>query len=261
MEIKTNRISNAFTNSNKAFIAFITAGDPNLDTTLELLHEIERAGADLIEIGIPFSDPVAEGPVIEAANIRALQNNVTVDAVFALIGKFRSKSQLPIVLLTYLNPVYFYGYEEFLANCQKVGADGIIVPDLPFEESAEVDDIAAKYGVDLISLITPTSKERIKMIVENAKGFLYLVSSMGVTGVREEIEINLKPVIEAARKFGDIPVAVGFGVSTPEQAAELAKHADGVIVGSAIVELIEKHGEGAGDYVYEYVKSMKEGMK
>jgi tryptophan synthase alpha chain len=262
-----NRISNAFNGGKKAFIAFLTGGDPNLDATLGFIHELERAGADLIEIGIPFSDPVAEGPVIEAANIRALQNNVTVRDIFALVekyraggGKYASTGSVPLVLLTYLNPVFFFGYEAFFAECRRAGVDGIIIPDLPYEESREVDDIAEKYGVDLISLISPTSAQRIEMIAKSAKGFLYCVSSMGVTGVRGKIETNVQSTVDLVRAASDIPVAIGFGVSDAVQAAKLAQFADGVIVGSAIVKIISEHGEGAGDYIYEYVKSIKDAI-
>jgi len=254
------RISNAFKPNQKAFIAFLTAGDPNINKTVEFILEIERSGADLIEIGIPFSDPVAEGPVIEAANIRALKNNVTVRDVFEVVRKVREKSNVPLVLLTYLNPVYFFGYEKFFAECNAVGVDGIIIPDLPFEECREVGDVAQKHGVDLISLITPTSAQRIEMIAKNAKGFLYFVSSLGVTGVRSEIVTDTKNIVESVKKVTDTPIAIGFGISTPAQATELSKNADGVIVGSAIVKIIEEHGENAGKYVYEYVKEMKKAI-
>jgi tryptophan synthase alpha chain len=256
-----SRISNTFGKNKKAFIAFLTGGDPHLDNTLDFIRELERAGTDLIEIGIPFSDPVAEGPVIEAANIRALKNNVTVRDIFGLVAKVRETSEIPLVLLTYLNPVYFFGYEKFFAECKRVGVDGIIIPDLPFEESREVGDVAEKHGVDLISLITITSKERVKMIAENAKGFLYFVSSMGTTGVRKDINSDtIESVIDTVRKTSDIPVAVGFGVNNAEQAVKLTRFADGVIVGSAIVDIIREHGENAGKYVYEYVKEIKDAI-
>ncbi|MCL2037202.1 MAG: tryptophan synthase subunit alpha [Oscillospiraceae bacterium] len=251
-----SRISNAFKNG-KAFIAFLTGGDPGLDKSAEFILELERAGTDIIEIGIPFSDPVAEGPVIEAANIRALKNNVTVRDIFALVKKVRETSEVPLVLLTYLNPVYFFGYEEFFAECKSVGVDGIIIPDLPFEESREVGDVADKYGVDLVSLIAPTSNERIEMIARNAKGFLYLVSSLGVTGVRKKIKTDVESVVNAVKKVSDVPVAVGFGISNAEQASELARYSDGVIVGSAIVEIIAKHGENAAAHLCSFVKEIK----
>jgi tryptophan synthase alpha chain len=267
-----NRIANAFADKKKAFIGFLVAGDPSIDKTVEFILEMESAGADLIEIGIPFSDPVAEGPVIELANIRALDKGTTVHDVFEVIKKVREagnpakggqagRGSLPLVLLTYLNPVFHYGYEEFFAKCKEVGVDGIIIPDLPFEECREVADVTEKHGIDLISLITPTSKERIEMIAENAKGFLYLVSSMGITGVRSEIITDTKSIIESIRAASQaVPVAIGFGISRAEQAAQLVQYADGVIVGSAIVEIIEKHGENAGKYLYNYVKSIKEAI-
>jgi tryptophan synthase alpha chain len=251
-----NRIADAF-KGKKAFIGFLTAGDPCADSTVEFILEMEKGGADLIEIGIPFSDPVAEGPVIEAANIRALEKGVYVRDVFEIVRKVREQSEIPLVFLTYLNPVFFFGYEEFFAECQRVGIDGIIIPDLPFEESREVSDVCEKYGVHLISLVTPTSESRTKMLVENAKGFLYFVSSLGTTGVREEIEMSIKPKIEAIKAMTDTPVAVGFGISRAEQAAELRECADGVIIGSAIVEIITEHKENAGAFLREYVAGIK----
>lgn len=255
-----SRIEKAFENGNKAFIGFVVTGDPGVTQTVEFILEMDAAGADIIEIGIPFSDPVAEGPVIEAANIRALEKGITVHDVFEVVESVRGKSEIPLVLLTYLNPVFHYGYEEFFAKCKAAGVDGIIIPDLPFEESGEVAEFTKKHGIDLISLITPTSKERIKMISENAEGFLYFVSSMGTTGVREEVETNVKPVIDSVRAASDIPVAVGFGISRPEQADALSKYADGVIIGSAIVDIIAENGEKAGKPLYEYVKNIKEAM-
>ena len=252
-----SRIKNALKKGENAFIGFLTGGDPSLEKSLEFILEMEAAGADIIEIGIPFSDPVAEGPVIQAANIRALENGVTVCDIFGLVGKVREKSEIPLVLLTYLNPVYHFGYDAFFKECEGVGIDGIIIPDLPFEESGEVGGIAEAYGVDLISLITPASHERVEMIAKNAKGFLYFVSSMGVTGVRGKIETDIKSVIDSVRKVSDIPVAIGFGISRAEQAAELSRHADGIIIGSAIVKIIEKHRDNAGKYLHDYIKEIK----
>ncbi|MCL2071562.1 MAG: tryptophan synthase subunit alpha [Oscillospiraceae bacterium] len=255
-----SRIVNTFKKDEKAFIGFLVAGDPGIDKTAEFILEMEAAGVGIVEIGIPFSDPVAEGAVIQAANIRALDNCTTVHDVFRLVDKVREKSEIPLVLLTYLNPVFYYGYEEFFAKCEAVGIDGIIIPDLPFEECREIADVAEKYGVDLISLIAPTSEERIKMIAENAKGFLYFVSSLGTTGVRGEIVTDVKPVIDSVRQVSDIPVAIGFGISRAEQAKDMSEYADGIIVGSAIVAIIERHGEDAGKYVHEYVKNIKKAM-
>ena len=245
-----SRIQKAFENK-KAFIAFLTAGDLSLDKTEEYILEMERAGADLIEIGIPFSDPIAEGPVIQEADIRALSGGVTTDDIFDMVKKLREKTEIPLVFMTYLNPVFHYGYEE-------VGIDGIIIPDLPFEEKEEVDVVASRYGIDLISMIAPTSKERISKIAKGAKGFLYVVSSMGVTGERTNITTDIGGMLKEIRSVSSVPAAVGFGIHTPDQAAEISKTADGVIVGSAVVKLIAKYGSHAGGHLYTYVRMMKE---
>lgn len=255
-----SRIADAFRDK-KAFIGFLTAGDPSMEKTEEFILEMERAGADLVEIGIPFSDPIAEGVVIQDANIRALKAGATTERVFEMVSRVRRRAQIPLVFLTYLNPVFHYGYEKFFARCQDVGIDGIIIPDLPFEEKGEVAPLAAACGVDVISMIAPTSSQRIERIAGEAAGFLYVVSSMGVTGVRKEITTDLEGMLGAVRKATDLPAAVGFGISTPEQAAKIAAAADGVIVGSAIVKIIEKHGEAAGPEIYEYVRSMKAAVK
>lgn len=252
-------IKDAFKNG-KAFVAFITAGDPNLDKTAEYILEMERAGADLIEIGIPFSDPIAEGVVIQEADLRALQSGTTTDGIFDMVEKLRRKTDMPLVFMGYLNPVFHYGYERFFARCKECGISGIIIPDLPYEEKGECEEIAAKYGVDVISMIAPTSAARIRAIASEAKGFLYVVSSMGVTGIRSEIKTDLASILVAVREASDIPAAVGFGINTPEQAAKVAQIADGVIVGSAIVKIIARYGSEAGPYIYDYVKSMKEAI-
>ena len=251
-----SRIPNAFKNG-KAFIAFLTAGDPNVEKTVEFVLTMEEAGCDLVEIGIPFSDPMAEGVVIQEANVRALNQNTTTDDVFEVVRKVREKSDIPLVFLTYINPVFFYGYERFFEKCRKLGVDGIISPDLPYEEKGEIADIAASNGVDVISLIAPTSKERIQMIAGEATGFIYVVSSLGVTGVRSEIKTDLNAIIEDIRDVTDTPVAVGFGINTPEQASNIGKISDGVIVGSAIVKIIAEHGENATEPLKEYVSQMK----
>lgn len=255
-----SRIADAFRDK-KAFIGFLTAGDPSMEKTEEFILEMERAGADLVEIGIPFSDPIAEGVVIQDANIRALKAGATTERVFEMVSRVRRRAQIPLVFLTYLNPVFHYGYEKFFARCRDVGIDGIIIPDLPFEEKGEVAPLAAACGVDVISMIAPTSSQRIERIAGEVAGFLYVVSSMGVTGVRKEITTDLEGMLGAVRKATDLPAAVGFGISTPEQAAKIAAAADGVIVGSAIVKIIEKHGEAAGPEIYEYVRSMKAAVK
>lgn len=254
-----SKIAEAF-NHGKAFIPFLTAGDPNLEKTEEFILEMERSGADLIEIGIPFSDPIAEGIVIQEADIRALASGTTTDKIFDMVAKVRPQVRIPLVFMTYLNPVFHYGYDRFFRRCQEAGIDGIIIPDLPFEEKGELDDIAAAHGVDLISMIAPTSEERIQKIAAEAKGFLYVVSSMGVTGVRSEITTDLGAILENIRKATDVPACVGFGINTPEQAAEIAGIADGVIVGSAIVRLAEQYGGHAAEHIGAYVRKMKESV-
>ena len=252
-------VKDAFSNG-KAFIAFITAGDPNLAKTEEFILEMERAGADLIEIGIPFSDPIAEGVVIQEADLRALQSGTTTDAIFDMVKNLRQRTDMPLVFMGYLNPVFHYGYERFFARCEEVGISGIIIPDLPYEEKGECAQIAAAHGVDVISMIAPTSEARIQTIAGDAGGFLYVVSSMGVTGVRSEIKTDLASILAAIREVTQIPAAVGFGINTPAQAAEIAKIADGVIVGSAVVRLAAQYGEEAGPYIYEYVKGVKSAL-
>ena len=254
-----SRIQNAFAEG-KAFIPFITAGDPSLAKTEEFILEMESAGADLVEIGIPFSDPIAEGVVIQEADIRSLAAGTTTDKVFDMVLDLRKKSEIPLVFMTYVNPVFHYGYEKFFSRCQEAGIDGIIIPDLPFEEKGELEDIAAAHGVDLISMIAPTSKQRIRDIAREAKGFLYVVSSMGVTGTREEIRTDLGEILKEIRKVTDLPAAVGFGINTPEQAAEIAAVADGVIVGSAIVKLAARYGGHAAPHMGMYVRKMKESI-
>ena len=251
-----SRIANAFKDE-CAFIGFLTAGDPTVDKSVEYILDMVEAGCDLVEIGIPFSDPMAEGVVIQDANVRALKHNTTTDDVFEIVKRVRQETDVPLVFLTYINPVFFYGYEEFFKKCNEYGVDGIISPDLPYEEKGEIADIAAKNGVDVISLIAPTSKERIQKIASDATGFIYVVSSLGVTGMRSEIKTDLGAIISDIRDVCDVPVAVGFGINTPKQATDISKIADGVIVGSAIVKIIEEHGEDASDALKEYVSSMK----
>lgn len=250
-----SNIKNAFVNR-KAFIGFLTAGDPSVEKSIEYILEMEKAGASLVEIGIPFSDPIAEGPVIQEANIRALQAGMTTDKVFSIVQGVRKVSSIPLVFLTYLNPVFYYGYDNFFKKCKECGVDGIIIPDLPYEEKQEVDNISSQYDVDLISLITPTSKKRALMIAKEAKGFIYLVSSMGVTGMRSAISTDLQSIINDIKTVSDVPVAIGFGINTVEQVKQFSTIADGVIVGSAIVNIIKEHGNNANIPIYEYVEKM-----
>lgn len=254
-----SNIQKAFENG-KAFIAFITCGDPDLATTAEVVKEAARNGADLIELGIPFSDPTAEGPVIQGANIRALKGGVTTDKIFDFVRELRKEVTVPMVFMTYANVVFSYGSEKFIATCKEIGMDGLILPDVPFEEKEEFQSICDRYDMDLISLIAPTSENRIAMIAKEAKGFLYIVSSLGVTGTRTEIKTDLSSIVEVVRRNTDVPCAIGFGISTPEQAKKMAGLSDGAIVGSAIIKILEKYGTEAPRYVGEYVKSMKDAI-
>lgn len=251
-----SRIENAF-QGKKAFIPFVTGGDPTLDITEQLLYAMEEAGADLIEIGIPFSDPIAEGVVIQEANERALSAGCTTDKLFDMVKRARQRVTVPMVFLTYLNPIYTYGKERFMKRCRECGIDGIIVPDMPFEEKGELLEVCEEYGVDIISLIAPTSKERIRMIAGEAKGYIYCVSSLGVTGVRSEIKTDIAGMVKLVRETTKVPCAVGFGISTPEQARKMAEVSDGAIVGSAIVKIVAQYGKDCVPYVAEYVRTMK----
>lgn len=254
------RIQEAFSNG-KAFIPFITCGDPSLEITEQIVYAMEEAGADLIELGIPFSDPTAEGPVIQGANVRALSGGVTTDKVFDMVVKIRRNSQIPMVFMTYANVVFSYGTERFLKKAAEIGMDGLILPDVPFEEKEEFDQVCKKYGLDLISLIAPTSHERIARIAREAEGFVYCVSSLGVTGMRSQITTDIGAMVKLVKQEKDIPCAVGFGISNPEQAKKMAAQSDGVIVGSAIVKLCETYGVECVPYIKEYVKSMKDAVR
>lgn len=241
----------------KAFVGFVTGGDPDLETTEALIRAMAEAGADVVEIGIPFSDPIAEGPVIQAASARALAAGTTVDQLFDMAARLRGTVTIPLVLMTYANPVFAYGTERFLGRCADSGIAGLIIPDVPFEERDEFDGICAAHGVDLVSMVAPTSAARAEAIAQGARGFLYCVSSLGVTGVRRELGTEIAAVIGAARRVSDIPCAIGFGIATPDQARQMAAYADGVIVGSAIVKLVAEHGRDSVPPVREYVKQMK----
>ncbi len=255
-----SNIAKAFAGG-KAFIPFITCGDPDLTTTAAVVRAAVENGADLIELGIPFSDPTAEGPVIQGANLRALNGGVTTDRIFDFVRELRQDVTVPMVFMTYANVVFSYGAEAFIATCQEIGMDGLILPDLPFEEKEEFLPLCRQYGVDLISLIAPTSENRIAMIAREAEGFLYIVSSLGVTGMRSEIKTDLAAIVKVVRENTDIPCAIGFGISTPEQAQKMAALSDGAIVGSAIIKLLEKYGKDAPAYVGEYVRSMKDALR
>ena len=255
-----SNIKKAFENG-KAFIAFVTCGDPDLETTAKVVRAAVENGADLIELGIPFSDPTAEGPVIQGANLRALRGGITTDKIFAFVKELRRDVKVPMVFMTYANVVFSYGAEKFISTCRDIGIDGLILPDLPFEEKEEFLPTCRQYGVDLISLIAPTSENRISMIAREAEGFIYIVSSLGVTGTRNEIRTDLSSIVKVVRENTKVPCAIGFGISTPEQEKKMADISDGAIVGSAIVKLIEKYGTDAPEHVAEYVKSMKDAIR
>ena len=255
-----SKIHQAFENG-KAFIAFITCGDPDLETTAAVVRAAAENGADLIELGIPFSDPTAEGPVIQGANLRALQGGVTTDKIFDLVRELREDVSIPMVFMTYANVVYSYGAERFIRTCREIGIDGLILPDVPFEEKEEFLPLCHQYGVDLVSMIAPTSESRIADIAAEAEGFLYIVSSLGVTGTRSEITTDLASIVSVVRRHSRIPCAVGFGISTPEQAWKMADVSDGAIVGSAIIKILEQYGRDAAPEVGKYVRSMKDALR
>ncbi len=254
-----SKIINAF-RDHKAFIAFITCGDPDINTSLNIIREAAKNGADLIELGIPFSDPTAEGPVIQEANLRALTAGITTDKIFDMVRNLRCDINIPLVFMTYANVIFSYGAEKFIKTCSEIRIDGLIIPDLPYEEKAEFAPMCEKYHVDLISMIAPTSEKRISMIASEAQGFIYVVSSLGVTGIRSEITTDLDAIIQAVRKNSNLPCAIGFGISTPEQANKMARMADGVITGSAIIKIIAKYKQDSPKYVGEFVKSMKDAV-
>lgn len=256
-----SKTAQAFKNG-KAFIPFVTAGDPDLETTKELIIAMAESGADLIEIGIPFSDPVAEGIVIQKADERALRGGTTTDKIFDMVAEVRKVlPDFPLAFMTYINPVFVYGCDKFLSRCEKLAVDALIVPDIPFEEKDELLPYCKAHGVDMISLIAPTSEDRIKMIAGNAQGFLYCVSSMGVTGMRSEINTDLNAMTNSVREVSDIPTAIGFGISSPESAREMAQYADGVIIGSAIVNICEKYGKDCVEPVKKFVKEVKDAIR
>ena len=255
-----SKIQEAFAHG-KAFIPFITCGDPNLETTAAVVRAAVANGADLVELGIPFSDPTAEGIVIQEANIRALKGGVTTDKIFDLVKDLRRDIKIPFVFMTYANVVFSYGAEKFISTCAQVGVDGLILPDVPFEEKAEFLSTCKKFDVDLISMIAPTSEDRIAMIAREAEGFVYIVSSLGVTGVRSEIKTDLTSIVAAVRANTKIPCAIGFGISTPAQAKKMAAISDGAIVGSAIIKILAARGQEAPPFVGEYVREMKNAIR
>ncbi|MFT4106095.1 MAG: tryptophan synthase subunit alpha [Lacrimispora sp.] len=251
-----SRVRDVFSKG-KAFIPFITAGDPDLATTEKLVPAMAKAGADLIELGIPFSDPIAEGIVIQEADMRALEAGTTTDKLFDSVKRIRKETDVPLAFMTYINPIFVYGSEKFIKNAAECGIDALIVPDMPFEEREELLPLCQRFGIELISLIAPTSKDRIQTIASESEGFIYCVSSMGVTGVRKEINTNIAEMVSLVKEVKDIPCAIGFGISTPEQAKEMSRHADGVIVGSAIVKIAARYGKDCVEPICDYVREMK----
>lgn len=256
-----SRISETFENlkkqNKKALITFITAGDPNLLCTQKYILDMAQNGSDIIEIGIPFSDPIAEGPVIQRASERALQNNTNLDEIFSMVKNIREITQIPLVMMMYINSIYKYGAKLFFENCKKFGIDGVIVPDLPIEEKAEIEKDANQNNIDTIFLVCPTSKERIKEIAQQTKGFLYCVSSNGVTGVRKDFSTDFELFFSQINQYKKTPTAIGFGISTKEQAKYFSEFADGIIIGSAIVKIIEEEKENASPKIIEFVKDIK----
>lgn len=240
----------------KAFVPFITAGDPDLDTTYKLVLAMAEEGADLIELGIPFSDPMAEGPEIMGANERARRGGVTTEDVFALVERLRGVTDIPLAFMTYANVVFSRGTEKFISRMEKLKMDALILPDVPYEEKAEFAPVCKKHNIDFISLIAPTSDDRCVTIGREATGFLYCVSSMGVTGERARLGGEVGNLIRRVKAVSDIPCAIGFGISGPEQAAAMAAVSDGVIVGSAIVRLIATYGRDSEPYVRKFVRSI-----
>lgn len=247
-------------NNGKAFIPFITAGYPSLEDTKRFILKMEEAGADLIEIGIPFSDPIAEGPVIQNASTVALRNGASLDKIFKMVEDLRKETQIPLVFMSYVNPLYKTGFDNFFNKCKELNIKGVILPDVPYEEKAEIEAVAREYDVDVISFIAPTSKDRIKQIAESSRGFIYVISSLGVTGTRDEITTDLASIDEIIRQTTITKTAIGFGINNPAQAKEVSKHADGVIVGSAIIKIIDKFGSNSDDEIYNYVREMKEAI-
>lgn len=253
-------IRKAFEN-NKAFIPFITAGDPDLETTEKLLIAMSENGADIIEIGIPFSDPIAEGVAIQEADLRALANGTTTDKIFDMVKRIRPQIKCALAVMTYMNPIFAYGTDKFMSKCKDSGISAVIVPDTPYEEKDELEPYCNKYEVELISTIAPTSKDRIKMIAKDAQGFIFCIPSLGVTGVKSEIAYDVKEMVALVKSVKDIPVAVGYGCSTPEEIKNIDKSADGVIIGSTVVEIIAEHGKDCVAPVIEYVKQMKAALE
>lgn len=245
----------------KALITFVTAGDPDLDTTEKLVLEMFENGSDIVEIGVPFSDPVAEGKVIQEASLRSLSHGTNLTEIFGTVENLRKKTDKPILLMMYINTIFRFGTERFFKLCREKGVDGVIVPDLPYEERDEIRSFADDNGIIPISLVAPTSHQRIENIASDARGFLYCVSSTGVTGTRSKFSTDFDEFFGEIKKSCKVPAMVGFGISGPEQAAKMGSYCDGVIVGSAIVDIVGKHGKDSVQKVGEFVHSLKGALK
>jgi tryptophan synthase alpha chain len=244
----------------KALITYLTAGDAGYSTTEKCISEMERAGADIIEIGVPFSDPIAEGPVIQAASSRALKRGTSLAGTFEMVKRIRTKTDMPLILMLYINSIFGFGTEKFFALCEEVGIDGVIVPDMPFEEKDEIQSFADAHGVINISLIAPTSRQRTAMIAAEAEGFVYCVSSVGVRGMSQGFATDFEEFIGSVRKASDTPCAIGFGISSPEAAKEMSSYADGVIVGSAIGYIVGEYRKDAPSHIYDFTRSLKDAI-
>lgn len=255
-----NKIENAF-KCGKALIGFVTAGDPSLETTEDVIFRMIEGGCDMIEIEIPFSDPVAEGPVIQSANVRAINNEITTDKVFDLVKRVSEQTDVPIVLMAYLNVLFKYGYDKFLEKAEKCGISGVIVPDLPYEEKAELETVADKFGITVLPFVAPATEGRIKTISAEAKGCINAMSTMGYRSKDDMVVSSSAEIVKCVKAVTEVPVVIAVGVETPEDAREYTAYADGIVLNSSIIELIEKYGEQAPEAVYDYVKSVKNAIK
>lgn len=266
--MRKSRLTEAFAHG-KAFVGFVTCGDPDMETTYEVVRAMQASGADIVELGIPFSDPTAEGPVIMEASMRALAAGATTEGALELARRLRVEGgvTIPLAFMTYANVVYSYGIERFARECAEAGVDGLILPDVPFEEKSEFSPACSEYGIDFVSLVAPTSEDRIAAIAREAEGFVYIVSSLGVTGMRDRLDGNIPEMVRLVRSATSVPCAVGFGIKSPEQAARVVgaggfarpgeQYPDGVIVGSAIVDIVTRHDKAAPEAVGEFVRAVK----
>ncbi len=255
-----NKINRVF-NNGKAFIPFISVGDPNIDISEKLIYALEKSGADLIELGIPFSDPTAEGPTIMRASKRALDKGICCDDIFDMVERVRKNTDIPLAFMTYANVIFSYGIKKFAQKSSTLGIDALIIADIPYEEKDEFYIPFKDYDIDVISMIAPTSKDRISNIAKDASGFIYCISSLGVTGERGTISLDIKDLIDRVKLVNpNIPCAIGFGISNKEQARKMAKISDGIIIGSAIVKIVETYGVDCIPYVSDFAKEIKMGI-